>query len=193
MHVTFELTPDDFWHFSLYYRRHKHPIRPLFIYSLGAVMSVVFLGGLWVVADSWLRYHQPQWTLLFYLAAMAYFIPRFLPRRKAYVIRLARRRPGLLCGHTVSISPEWLAEKTEVNDTKVSWLTLDAIEEDRDYLYLFVTKSVAHTIPKRAFSSPHEAGMFLNTARRYWEAAKSGQPVPADDADIWPPPPRVGA
>lgn len=193
MQVTFELTPDDFWHFNLYYRRHKHPIRPFFIYSLAAMMSIVFLGGIWVVADFWLRRHQLQWTMLFYLAAMAFFIPRFLPRSKAHMIRLASRRPGLLCGHTVSISPEWLAEKTEVNDTKVSWSTLNAIEEDGDYLYLFVTKAVAHTIPKRAFTSLAEAQTFMDRSRRYWQAAKTGQPVPADDCDIWPPPPRIGA
>ncbi len=198
MQVTFDLTPDDFWHFSIYYRHHKYPIRPLLMYALFAMISLVFLAGSWVAVEVWLTRGLLQWTLLVCLPILLFFIVRFLPPTKGRVVKKVRRfanqKPGLLCEHTIDISPEWLSEKTSVNETKVAWTTLKSIEEDSAYLFLFVDKLVAHIIPKRAFSSPHEADMFLNTARRFWEAAKSGSPLPVpQDGEVWPPPPRIGA
>lgn len=193
MHVTFELTPDDFWNLFLYYRRHRSPIRPVLMYSLSAIMGLVFLGGAWVVIELWLSYGRIQSTLLLCLPILLFCMARILPPRKGRVIKIARQRPGLLCEHTIGISPEWFSEKTDVNETKVAWATIKSLEEDPEYLYVFVERLTAHAIPKRVFSSPHEVEAFLRTARRYWEAAKSGQAIPTDDSDIWPPPPRVGA
>jgi len=193
MHVTYELTPDDFWHFSLYYLRHKHFIRPALMYTLSGLMGLVFLGGTWAAVELWLTLGRVQWTLMLCLMVLPFFAVRMFPPTKGRVIKLARQRPGLLCEHTISISPEWLSERTHVNESKVAWSTMKSLEEDPEYLFLFVDRLVAHAIPKRAFSSPHEAEAFLNTARRYWEAAKSGKPIPAEETAVWPPPPRIGA
>jgi hypothetical protein len=193
MHVTYELTPDDYWRFNLYYRRHKYPIRPFMLCALAGVLGLLFLAGSWVAVETWLTFGRAQGTLLLSLLILLLVTLLILPPTKGKVIRFARQRPGFFCEHSISISPEWLSEKTPVNESKVAWATLKSVEEDADYLFLFLDKLVAHTIPKRAFSSPHEAETFLNTARRYWEAAKLGQPVPAEDTATWPPPPRIGA
>ncbi len=192
MHVTFDLTPDDFWHFSLYYRRNKYPIRPFFLYALFGVIVFLFLVGSWVAAEYWLTFGRAQSTLLVCLPVLLFFAVLIFPPTKRRVIKIARQRPGLLCEHTIGISPEWLSEKTRINENKVAWTTLKSIEEDSEYLFLFLDRLVAHVIPKRAFSSPQEANTFLNTAHRYWEAAKSGQSLPAEDAAVWPPPPCIG-
>lgn len=193
MHVTYDLTPDDFWHFSQYYLRHKHFIRLPLMYTWSAFMGLIFLGGLWIAADFWFTFGRTSWILLLGLLVLPFFAFRMFPPTKGRVIKAARQRPGLLCEHTISISPEWLSEKTQVNESKTAWATMKSLEEDPEYFYLFLDKLMAHTVPKRAFSSPREADLFMATARRYWGAAKTGQSVPTDGADIWPPPPRIGA
>lgn len=192
MHVTYELTPDDYWRFNLYYRRHKYPVRPFMLYALSGAIGIVFLGGGWVAVESWLAFGRAQLTLLACLLVLLFAAVGILPPTKRRMTKLAAQKPGLLCEHTIGISPEWLSEKTSVNENKAAWMTLKSLEEDSEYLFLFLDRLVAHVIPKRAFASPHEADMFLSTARRYWEAAKSGQPIPAEDAATWPPPPHIG-
>jgi len=193
LEIIYELVPEDVWQYNLYYRRHKATLRPVFLYALAALVGVVYLGAILIIVDSWLRYHQPQWAMLLYLAAMPFFVSRFLPATKKRVVKLHSQRAGFFCEHIVGISPEWLSERTTVNDTKMAWTTIQAIEEDQNYFFLFISKSVAHIIPKRAFSSPHEAQVFLSDTRRYWDAAKTRTPVIADNPAVWPPAPRPGA
>ena len=192
MYVTYELTPDNFWHFRLYYLRHKHFIRPALMYTLSGIMGLAFLGGTWAAAELWLTLGRISWILLLGLLVLPFFAFRMFPPTKGRVIKLAGQQPGLFCEHTIEISPEWLSEKTQVNESKVAWSTMKSLEEDPEYLFLFVDRLVAHVIPKCAFSSPHEAEVFLNTARRYWVAANSGEPISAEDTAVWPPPPRIG-
>ncbi len=190
LEVTYELSPEDFWRFAVYYRRHKMSLRPLFRNAFAGILLLVFVGGLWVVLDSWLRIGRIQWSMMFSLAGIAWFFRRFLLPTRKRVARLAMQQPGLLCEHAIAISPLWFFEKTAVNETKVAWKTLQSIEEDADYHFFFIGKANAFIIPKRAFSSLAEAQAFLDKARQYWEAAKAGQTASSDDTGTWPPPPQ---
>lgn len=193
MEITYDLTPDDLWQYQLYYRRHKAPIRLPFLYAFAVIGGAVYLAAIYVAGDSWIKYHQPQWALLFYLVAMPFFFARFLPATKSCAVKIMSKMPGFFCEHHVGISPEWLAEKTSVNDTKIAWIALHSLDEDKSYFYFFLSKTVAFIIPKRAFTSHSEAQAFLNVSRRYWDAAKMGTPVAAEETVVWPPAPRPGA
>lgn len=190
MNVIFELTHDDLWHFSLYYLRHKHFIRLPLMYIWSGFMGLVFLGGAWVAVDLWLTLGRTSWIMLLGLLVLPFFAFRMFPPTKSRVIKIARQRSGLLCEHTIAISPQWFSEKTAVNETKVAWKTLHSIEEDAEYQFFFIAKANAYIVPKRAFSSLAEAQAFLDTSRKYWEAAKAGQTASSDDTGTWPPPPQ---
>ena len=60
-------------------------------------------------------------------------------------------------------------------------------------IYFFAPKGQGCNVPKRAFATPDEAERFLTTAQDYWNAARTGTPLPADvpDDKIWPPAPRT--
>jgi len=200
LEATYELTPDDLWRYNQYYLRHKAPFQSLLISSPSLItklgigfLCLVFLAGFGISVAALLQHHNPDWVMLLSPVAMLLVIPRLLPPSKKRLVKIASQRPGFFCEHIVSISPEWLAERTFVNDTKIAWSTIQSVEEDQDYLFLFLSKNVAFIVPKRAFSSPGEANTFLNLARRYLDAAKTRTPVTADDAAVWPPAPRPGA
>ena len=197
MEVTYELTPDDLWHYNQYYLRHKAPFQSLLLTSpvtkIGfAFLSLIMLADTGIFIGSLFQHHRIDWGMLFGPVALAFVIPRLLPPTKKRLTKITSQRPGFFCEHIVSISPEWLSERTTVNDTKMAWTTIQSIEEDENYFYLFTSKSVAHIVPKRAFSSPHEAQAFLSDARRYWGTAKTRTPVTADNPAVWPPAPRPG-
>lgn len=168
-------------------------LRPLFRNAFTGIMLLVFVGGLWAVLDSWLRTGRIQLSLVFPLAVIAWLFSRFLLPTRKRAANLAMQQPGLLCEHTIAISPIWFFEKTAVNETKIAWKTLQSIEEDADYHFFFIAKVNAFIVPKRAYSSLAEAQAFLDKSRQYWEAAKTGQPLPEiKEGEVWPPPPRLG-
>jgi hypothetical protein len=193
LEITYDLTPEDTWQFNLYYRRHKAVFRTVFLYSLAAVISLVFLGSLWGMVDDWLRHRTINWLLLLLLPVMVYFTSRFLPPTKKRITKYISQQPGYFCEHHVSLSPEWFAARTSVHETKIAWAALYSVEENQSHIFLFQSKNLAHIVPKRAFSSLAEAETFFDTARRYWDAAKHRTPIGAEDASVWPPAPRPGA
>ena len=192
MEITYELTPEDFWHFNVYYRRHKSVLRPWFRNPFLGVFVIIFLSGLWMIWDSWVRYGQIQWIFVTLLPAFAFYAYRLYPPTKKRVLKVAAQQPGLLCEHTIAISPKWLLERTAVNESKTAWGTVDSIEEDREYMYFFLTKANAYTVPKGAFSSLAAAQDFYVFAQHCWAAAKIGSEYTPDVNRDWPPAPQTG-
>lgn len=198
LEVTYELTTDDLWHYNQYYLRHKSSLQSLIVTSLItriglAFLCLILLADTGIFIASIFQNHNIEWGMLFGPAALVFITLRLLPPSRKRIAKAASQRPGFLCEHIVNISPEWLAEKTHVNDTKVAWITLHSLEEDKSHFFFFLSKTVAFIVPKRAFSSPLEAQAFLDRSQRYWHAAKNGTLITAEDTAIWPPAPRPGA
>ena len=200
MEVTYELTPEDVWQYNQYYLRYKAPFKSLaisnssLITKLGAgFLCLMVVASFGISVAALLRHHTTDWTMLLSSVILLVVLLRLLPPTKKRLVKLHAKRPGFFCEHTYNVSPEWLSEKTTVNETKLAWTTLHTIEENDAYLFFFISKNAAHIIPKRAFSSLHEAQAFLDMARRYLDAAKTRTPVAAADSGIWPPAPRPGA
>ena len=191
MEVTFTLTPEDLWQYNLYYRRHKAAIKLPLLLSLVGLLSLVCFASIVLFIYSWLYAHDPFWTIVPIIAAMIYLLPRLFPTKKR-LVQQSSKTLGTLGEHLAMISPDWFFEKTSVSETKRAWVAFDSIEEDANYEYFFISKTHAYVIPKRAFTSLAEAQAFLDRARLYWNAAKTGQAVSdaaAEDTAVWPPPP----
>jgi predicted membrane protein len=83
------------------------------------------------------------------------------------------RNNGLLGEHTVIISEEAFEERTRVNITKHFWFGLHRIEEDNEYIRVYISPDNYHIIPKRAFDSFETAGLFLNQVRGFFQSNAS--------------------
>lgn len=192
MEVTYDLTAEDVWHYVLYHRRHKSGLRPAFKNAFRGVMVLVFIGYLVMCVDSLVRHQSVNWNMLIGLAAALWLASRFLGPSKAKVMKGVALTPGLICRHTFTIEPEWLSDKTEVNESKTRWDIIYQIDEDAQYVYVFPSKMNAHIIPKRAFRHPAEAQAFVDAAKDFWMSAKTGiEATPQEEQPgVWPPPPR---
>ncbi len=197
MEVTFTLTPDDILHYARHYYRTRMlkalNIRPALIYAFLGLMLLVIPAGLWGALDLWRKTGVIPWGLILGFVLISGVACLYLPPTRWRIVKFTRKQPESLIPHTVNISPEWLSAKTSMSESKHSWQTVYSLEEDPDYLYLFISKGSAHVVPKRAFGSRAQAQAFLDKARLYWDAAKSGQTVfdgAAEDTGVWPPPPR---
>ena len=195
--VTYELTPDDLWQYQLYYRRYKAPIPSVHLDSLIVKSGLVFvclvlLLSAYVSLETLIKHHTFDWSIVGVFAVLAVAAVCFLHPSKRTLIQRGAKQPGIFCEHVHEICPEWTAHKTFVNESKMAWMAIFSIEENEAYLFLFLSKNAAYIIPKRAFTSYSEAQAFLDKSRRYWEAAKTGTPVAAEDEAVWPPAPRPG-
>lgn len=164
MKVTYELTREDFWNFNKFVTMSNPKYRFNYILSLAvpALAIAITLGFMGRV------------LILILVATIlggslgAYLIYMISKRR---VLKLPISKPGTLGEHTIEISVEGLAEKTEVNDSFYKWEGVRKIQTDKSYICFFIDTFMAYTIPKRAFSSSNDADNFYNTALGYWKRA----------------------
>ena len=67
--------------------------------------------------------------------------------------RLALQHRGVIGKHTLQITDEGLIERTDVNEAISKWAGLHKVVSGPKYLYIYVTESNAHIVPKRYFPS----------------------------------------
>jgi hypothetical protein len=82
-----------------------------------------------------------------------------------------KRNKGVIGWHKITLQEAKLVETTAVNESHAEWFGVDRIEETPNYLFIYVTPTNAHVIPKRAFRSPEEAGKFVRLAKKYHQVA----------------------
>ncbi len=185
MEVNYQLTSDDFYNYQRYWWRRKSKIRP---WMLGLmILAAVVLPSLQLIRQ------QPLQFLIWVVPSVALTLLLLSLLYKPSMRWQAKMVPGLLGPHALRVELTSLIEKTAVAEAKVNWTQIESIEDGSEATYFFVNNRYGFVLPWRAFSGPAETQAFLNQARDYWNAAKNGVPLPFDKADIWPPPPRIGA
>ena len=184
MEVTYQLTSNDLYNYQKYWWRRKNKIRP---WMLGLViLAIVVLPSLQIIRQ------QPLQFVLWIVLPVALVLLLLSLLYKPLMRWQAKMVPGLLGPHTLRIELTSLVEQTAIAEAKVNWTQIESIEDGSEATYFFVNNRYGLLLPWRAFSGPAETQAFLKQARDYWNATKNGVPLPADNADIWPPPPRIG-
>ena len=95
------------------------------------------------------------------MVALQWYLERRLLRR-AILQLLDQEQPerGQLGRHSLELSETGVRERTAVGESRTSWVGVDRVEEDPQYLYLYTSPVAAHVIPKRAFRDAAQAAEF---------------------------------
>jgi hypothetical protein len=178
MSVTYTLEARDLRAFQCYCRKAVPGLR-----RMRRVMLLV-LGGLslWIVASADLpQEHQPivvriavaLTVIIIFLLFLGLWtlLELALTRLMQWRMLTTEKNCGLLCEHTITLNDQALVETTAVSEAKNTWSGICQINEDRDYIYVFLTLHSAHVIPKRASPSPEGAAGFVHRARMLQAAA----------------------
>ena len=88
-----------------------------------------------------------------------------------WLMILFRRNRGVLGEHTLEVTPSGLVECTEFNETIHRWQGVHKVVRTRQYLYLWVTDSMMHTVPIRSFASEDAARLFQHEIEAHRNAA----------------------
>ena len=91
------------------------------------------------------------------------------------VSNLASKRRGILGEHELEITEQGLVERTDVNETLHKWVGFDKTVVGRRLMFICVTESMWHAVPKRCFQSPEELEQFrseINARGKLAQGAK---------------------
>lgn len=95
---------------------------------------------------------------------------RQLRSRVRKLVREGQNR-GILGTHTMTLSPNELAYRSEWGHGVLYWPVVERIDETENHVFVFVSSMYAFAIPKRDFETVQECEEFVQTARRYREEA----------------------
>ena len=89
--------------------------------------------------------------------------------RKAWINACVADNGLVLGSRSISLEPDGITTKTEFSQCKFAWEMIQAVEEDKEIIYLFIDNGFAIQVPKRAFPSENEMRAFMEKAREYIE------------------------
>ena len=85
-----------------------------------------------------------------------------------------RKYRGLLGQHELEIRDDGLVERTDVNESLHRWTGFHKVVTTRRFLYIYVTDSNFHIVPKKSFASKPDALLFQSEIEKRMKDAGAG-------------------
>lgn len=172
MEIEYELTTDDYLHFSEYHCQHSPTIRrtKLFTFLMGPVAFGI-MGLVEYVFRDRLSALIAFWTAgLLYLAIMPLYWKWSIRRR---TLRLLAEGPnaGRTTPCTLKIDEGGIHVTSPKGEANLNWIAIEKVRCTEKYLYLYTGAMSAIVVPSRAFASTVEFDRFVTHARELREAA----------------------
>jgi hypothetical protein len=105
------------------------------------------------------------------VALVTWLTTRIMVRFIKNTLKEEKPERGQLGKHKVVLSETGLVESTVVNESSRTWAGIDRIEQDSNYIYIYVAPMQAIIIPKRAFKDAAAAEAFLEFSKAKSAAA----------------------
>lgn len=107
--------------------RISRPGRELEYLGFGATFSMIFLAVIWVETK------VGEWYV-----------------KRSYGEH--GRNRSVLCEHVLEVTPEALVERTPFGETHSKWNSIEAVEESKGYLFIYIQAHAAHVVPKSSLA-----------------------------------------
>lgn len=156
MELKYEMTKDDYLAFNLYHAKHSKTVQnslvmqrfltPIFLLILPFLFSWItgeFLMGLFII----FVIISVLWVI---------FYPKYFygyMEKNINKMMNEGNNKNLLGQHVFIANEDGFIEKNSVGESKVSWSSIEKVEENEDYYFLFLSTMSANIIPKRSFSN----------------------------------------
>src|SRR5207248_241645 len=86
---------------------------------------------------------------------------------------------GFYTTHTLTFSESYFIEETAFNNTRTKWIGVHKICQSRRHIYIYISSSSAHVIPKRIFDDEVSQDSFYRLLLQKWEAGINVEHRPA--------------
>lgn len=184
MQITYSLEAKDIKESQNYYLRNNSRVKKtrFFTYLLIFAISYWQLLYLFIFTDFLSNFNWSVLSTYFTTGTFAFLVGLIAARSVDYfwqlysinsTVKKYKHGDGVLGEHLIKFEEDYLVEITDVNQTKQSWKGVDKIEENQNYIFIFISPLNAHIIPKRFFDTEQDASMFFEEAKRLKETAIS--------------------
>ena len=177
MEIEYEITRDDLyafqWRAAFDTPRGRRARRNIY---LGWLLAVVLFAIVPAIGADGFTFSRISFGFILIALPLAFlfqwwFERRVMRRGIRQLLKDERPDRGLLGRHRVVLSDEGVVESTTVNETRTSWAGVDRVEQNPDYIFIYVSAAGAHVIPKRAFADRQGADDFYRLAQSRKTAA----------------------
>jgi hypothetical protein len=172
MDIEYENSMDDILALNLYHHQQlpaARRTRMLLQYGPPVILVIIFLvqvsitGGSLVSSLPWL-FFAGIWVIF-----VPYSLRRAMKKRVTRMV-LENQGGGITGRHKLSLKSDAVTDQTGSGKTKTRWADVPKLVVTGSYLYIYISDTSAHIIPKRAFESEAEFKEFVDTAMRYYRA-----------------------
>ncbi len=105
------------------------------------------------------------------MIVFAIFFVIVLRSAKSDRAKLFETEPALKEPQTTEITPQYLRHQDATGEVKTRWQGINKVVETATHIFLWISPSQAHVVPKRAFASEEDATTFAQNATNYWKSA----------------------
>jgi len=138
-------------------------------YVWGILSPLLVFGALYFVVAQALGVGAPVqvngvWRMLILPAIFFYFyfVAPHLTARS-----ILKQSANLRSAIHYTISDDGITQEAATSQSQLGWATYIKAQETKDFFLLYMRKSMAHSIPKRAFASADEISQFREMLRRH--------------------------
>jgi|Deesub1362A_J573_1020465.scaffolds.fasta_scaffold31039_1 hypothetical protein len=176
MEVEYSISLKDWEDFNLYHFHHSPSLRRLYYVTL---TLGGFIGGALLFFLIFYFSKNLVESLIFtgiYALAFIFLVPQLYLRNLRKSIRKMLQEgenKGAIGRHRLTITPEGVIEKTDFNETKTAWSSVEKIAVTENGIYIYMSSIAAYIVPKRAFSSKEAFNEFVQTLKQYYERYSS--------------------
>ncbi|MGE8082038.1 YcxB family protein [Peribacillus loiseleuriae] len=154
MELKYEMTKDDHLAFNLHYVKHSKTIKQS-LFMQRFLVPIIFLilpfVLFWMIGEFLIGFF-----ITFALISIVWivFYPKYF---YGHIIRNVKKvlnegsNDNLLGQHVFISTEDGFIEKSRVGETKIGWSSIERIEENEDYFFLFISTMNAYIVPKRSF------------------------------------------
>lgn len=157
MEIKIEFTRNDYLEFNKYYYFKKKFKKSLIIPG--------FFILLWVVIMNFNESFNPILILTeLVIFSLVWAVFMFISYKFSFyrISRIPDEKGEILGEKTYILSEDGLKELTKNGESFIKWIGIKSIEENENYIFIFIDKILAHVIPKRYFSDIQEMQKFLS-------------------------------
>lgn len=167
MRIEYFIELDDLMQFNHFHTKNSRVMRRIYLCLYIAPVALAFLDFL---RPSHLSLISRAVGFLFYSALWLlvcsfwkWFFSTIVMRK---ILKDGRNR-SVLGRHEMLLEENEVMERTSLNEMRNAWSGIERVVENERYIFIYLSSSAAHVIPKRAFAAPEEARSFFETARSF--------------------------
>lgn len=168
MELKYKMTKDDYLAFNLHYVKHSKTIKQsLFMQRFIApiIFLILPLVLFWMTGEFLIGFFI---TFVLISVIWIVFYPKYFFGHIKRNVKKALNEgsnDNLIGQHVFTFSEDGFIEKNRAGERKASWSSIENVEENDDYYFLFFSTMSAYILPKRSFPNEESQEEFKRMIR----------------------------